>query len=786
MKVLLRKMPLLLLAVNLFFSSFAGHAQQSTKGSFTGKVLSADNVPVANITVLLKGTGRGTVTDEAGIYKFENVQTGIYTVEFSFAGLEPKAVEVNVKAGETVLIADIILAENIKRLGEVVVVGAAKKFAKKQSNYVARMPISNLENPQVYTVVPKELVQEQMAIDFRSAITAAPGLTNVVQSVGSGGVGLSLRTRGFSGNAGSIRNGANTNWVTTNDPANLETIEVIKGPSATLFGTSLITYGGLVNRVTKKPLEYLKGEVSYSTGSWALSRTTLDFNMPFTEDKSVLFRLNAAVDNQKTWQDYGRSSTTFISPAFTFKVNEKLSFDFEAELYKGKRNATYIGTGGAGPAVAKSLDDLNFDFKRSYTTDDFLSDNQNTNIFAKATYLLSDKWTSQTILSNAFTDNKANYLFLLVATDTSITRRLMNINSVFKTTQLQQNFTGDFKIGNMRNRLLLGAEYNYLSTNDNRWIVNSFDVVKINKPAAFINVEKFKSLIAAMAGPTIANNRERRTFSIYASDVINITNRLIAMASVRFDNFNDVTTDYKQSNLSPKMGLVYQVVKNKVSVFANYMNGFTNVAPATTAANPTELTTFKPEQANQVEGGVKFELLEGKLNGTISYYDIKVKNKVRTDPANTLYSLQDGTQESKGFEADLIANPVKGLHLILGYGHNESRFTKAAANVQGKTPASSPVNVGNFWVSYKLTQGAAKGFGIGFGGNTQSNSYINDTNTFMAEGFTTFDGTVFLDKSKFRLGLKLNNITNQKYFTSDFWANMMPTRQLVANATFRF
>lgn len=786
MKVLLRKMPLLLLAVNLFFSSFAGHAQQSTKGAFTGKVLSADNVPVANITVLLKGTGRGTVTDEAGIYKFENVQTGIYTVEFSFAGLEPKAVEVNVKAGETVLIADIILAENIKRLGEVVVVGAAKKFAKKQSNYVARMPISNLENPQVYTVVPRELVQEQMAIDFRSAITAAPGLTNVVQSVGSGGVGLSLRTRGFSGNAGSIRNGANTNWVTTNDPANLETIEVIKGPSATLFGTSLITYGGLVNRVTKKPLEYLKGEVSYSTGSWALSRTTLDFNMPFTEDKSVLFRLNAAIDNQKTWQDYGRSSTTFISPAFTFKANDKLTFDFEAELYKGKRNATYIGIGGAGPAVAKSLDDLNFDFKRSYTTDDFLSDNQNTNIFAKATYQLSKQWTSQTILSNAFTDNKANYLFLLVATDTTITRRLMNINSVFKTTQLQQNFTGDFTIGKMRNRLLLGAEYNYLSTNDNRWIVNSFDVVKINKPAAFINMEKFRSLIAAMTAPTIANNRDRRTFSAYASDVINITDRLIAMASVRFDNFNDVTTDYKQSNLSPKLGLVYQVVKNKVSVFANYMNGFTNVAPATTAANPTELTEFKPEQANQLEGGVKFELLEGKLNGTLSYYDIQVKNKVRTDPANTLYSLQDGTQESKGFEADLIANPVKGLHIILGYGHNESRFTKAAANVQGKTPASSPVNVGNFWVSYKLTQGAAKGFGIGFGGNTQSNSYINDINTFMAEGFTTFDGTVFLDKPKFRLGLKLNNITNQKYFTSDFWANMMPTRQLVANATFRF
>lgn len=770
-------------------------AQKNT-GSIKGTVLTADDQPAGSVNVVITELKKSAITDENGIFILHKIPAGTYEIQINMMGHTPAKQQVTVTENETGNVS-FQLQSSLKELQEVVVVSGAKKFAEKKSEYVARLPISNLENPQVYTVVPKELFQEQIATDFRSALTTAPGLSNVTQSVGSGGVGLSLRMRGFSGAsaAGSIRNGMNTNWVTMSDPVNLESIEVIKGPSATLFGSTLTTYGGLVNRVTKKPFETTKGEISYTTGSWALSRTTIDYNTALDDDKTMLFRINAALDNQKTWQDYGKSRTFVIAPSFTYLVNDRLTFDFDVEIYSGSRNATYIGLGNLNTETSpyKSFDDLNFDFKKSYSTDDLQSEAKTTNVYARATYKISDQWVSQTNFSNAFTNNKANYLFLLINNNPDATalpllqRRLMNINSVFKTSQLQQNFIGTFKIGSLKNRLLVGIDYTYIGTNDSRWFINSYDVAvgnpltPINGDAPFINPEKYNQLIADQTEPWVLNNRDMRTTSVYASDVINFTDRLIGMVSARFDHYEDRIDEYNQDALSPKMGLVYQIVKDKVSVFGNYMNGFNNVGPSETTESPTNPVPFKLEQANQLEGGVKVELLGGKLNGTLSYYDIKVKDKVRyTDT----FPVQDGTQSSKGFEADLIANPFRGFHVIMGYGYNESKYTSGEMN--GNTPYAAPKNVANLWMSYKILDGKAKGLGFGFGGNTQSDSFANDENTFTVNGYAVMDATVFYEKSKFRIGLKLNNIANKEYWTSDYWSNMMPTRQLVANVTFKF
>ncbi|WP_348824167.1 TonB-dependent receptor [Flavobacterium aestuarii] len=773
-------------------------AQQNT-GTIKGTVTTSDDKAGEAVTITIQELKKSTTSDANGNYFFNKIPTGKYQIQINTVEHQPSTKEVIVNTNETTT-ADFQLQSSLKQLNEVVIVSGAKKFAEKKSEYVSRLPISNLENPQVYTVVPKELFQEQIAVDFRSALNTAPGLSNVTQSVGSGGVGLSLRMRGFSGAsaAGSIRNGMNTNWVTMSDPVNLENIEVIKGPSATLFGSALTTYGGLVNRVTKKPFEATKGEVSYTTGSWALSRTTVDYNTALNDDKTMLFRINAALDNQKTWQDYGKSKAFIIAPSFTYHINDRLTFDLDVEMYSGSRNATYIGLGNFTPTPsAKSYNDLNFDFKKSYSTDDLQSEAKNTNVFARATYKLSDQWISQTNFSNAYTDNKANYLFLLINTPAAGTtqpllqRRLMNINSVFKTSQLQQNFIGNFHIGSIKNRLLVGLDYTYIGTNDNRWTINSYDasagnpLTPINGNAPFINLEKYKQMVAAMPAPSVINNRDLRTTSAYVSDVINFTDKLIGMASVRWDHNENKISNYNQNAVSPKMGIIYQIIKDKVSVFGNYMNGFSNVAPGITASNPTELTEFDPEKANQLEGGVKVELLGGKLNGTLSYYNIEVKDKVRVDPTNSLYSIQDGTQKSSGFEADLIANPFRGFHIIMGYGYNDSEITKATVN-EGNRPYATPKNVANLWMSYKILDGKAKGIGFGFGGNTQSDSFANDTNTFTVNGYTVMDATVFYEKPKFRIGLKLNNIANKEYWTSDFWSNMMPTRQLVANIAFKF
>ncbi|MBK0369243.1 TonB-dependent receptor [Flavobacterium agrisoli] len=767
---------------------------QQGNGVIKGNVLTSDHHPAEDVVVNIVGTSKSVITDDQGNFTLHKLPAGNYTLQLALNGYETLTRNVTVSSNQTAQLT-VQLETSLKQLQEVVVVSGAQKFAQKKSEYVARLPISNLENPQVYTVVPKELFQEQIATDFRSALTTAPGLSNVTQSVGSGGVGLSLRMRGFSGAsaAGSIRNGMNTNWVTMTDPVNLESIEVIKGPSATLFGSTLTTYGGLINRVTKKPFEFFKGEVSYTTGSWALSRTTIDLNTPVNEDKTMLFRINAALDHQKTWQDYGKSKTFMVAPSFTYHINDRLTADLDLEVYNGSRNATYTGLGNFNPdnSTFKSFNDLNFDFKKSYTTDELQSEAKTTNVFTRFTYKMSDSWLSQTNFSNSFTDNKANYLFLLINNPAAgetipvLQRRLMNINSTFKTTQIQQNFINTIEVGNFKNRLLLGADYTYVSTNDNRWTINNYDasagnpLTPINGNAPFINYDKYRQFIAAMPAPSVVNNRDLRTTSIYASDVVSVYDRLHVMFSGRFDHNENKITNYNQNAFSPKLGIVYQIVKDKVSLFSNYMNGFANTGSGETA--PGVVIDFKPEQANQWEAGVKVELIEGKLNGTLSYYDIAVKDKIRWDGN---YQIQDGTQKSTGFEADLIANPFKGFHIIMGYGYNDSQYTSGTAN--GKTPYAAPKNVANLWMSYKILNGKVKGLGFGFGGNTQSDSFANDANTFTVDGYTVLNGTVFYENPKFRLGLKLNNIANTEYWTTDYWSNMMPTRHFVANFTFKF
>ena len=343
---------------------------QSATGSIKGKITTSDDQPAVAVTVKLKRTSKGTITDDAGAFTINKVEQGRQQVEISLIGHQTITRDVIVEANRTANV-NIQLQTSAAELQEVVVTSAATKFAKKQSEYAARMPLKNLENPQVYTVVPKELFQEQVSTDFRSALQTAPGLSNITQGVGSGGIGLSIRLRGFSGTnaGGAIRNGMATNWVSLSDPVNLEAIEVIKGPSATLFGGVMVSYGGLVNRVTKKPFDVTKGDISYNVGSFGLSRLTADINTPLNEDKSLMLRVNAAYHTERSFQDYGRSNTEVIAPALTYKINDKLTLDLDFEAFHTKRNTTYIGSVATnGNVKVTSFDDLNLDFNNHLPT----------------------------------------------------------------------------------------------------------------------------------------------------------------------------------------------------------------------------------------------------------------------------------------------------------------------------------------------------------------------------------------------------------------------------------
>jgi iron complex outermembrane receptor protein len=786
------------------FLTLTAAAFGQQKGTITGKIITSKNEPAENVSVSLKGTSYGTTTDEDGKYAIK-ARAGSYTLVVSHVGLKNQEVEVVVQAGKTTTVSAIVVNLSINALREVSIsANRTNKFNRKKSVDVAKMPLDNLENPQVYSTITSGLLAEQNITTVDGAIKNSPGLQTMWEATGRSGDGGSYyNSRGFILQS-QLRNGVAGNVSNTIDAVNLESIEVIKGPSATLFGSSLTSYGGLINRVTKKPYETFGGEVSYMLGSYGLNRVSLDVNTPIDSAKKLLFRLNSAFNYQGSFQDHGFNRGVAIDPSLSYKVNDRLSFLFDAEIYTGRSTIKPFYFFPYGQTIsalgADRADQLNIDFHKSYNAGDLAQESKSTNFFGQMNYKISDHWTSQTNFTSTYSYSNGFGAYYYLLPNDSISRNDQSTrNSWQKTLEVQQNFNGDFKIGNLRNRFVGGLDY--FRVNSNQYFFGSkYDVVSTNSSS--YNYSNFNKAamdaLYASGAPfdfTFPSIFKTNTYSAYVSDALNITDRLIALAALRFDHFDNkgnynpatqaTTGSYTQNALSPKFGLVYQVVKDQVSLFANYQNGFTNETGTDFAGK-----TFKPEQANQLEGGVKLSLFDGKLSSTLSYYRINVQDVVRPYLPNPNFSIQDGTQLSKGFEAEVVANPLQGVNIIAGFSYNNSTYTKASADVEGRRPgtAASPYTA-NLWISYRLPQDFIKGLGFGFGGNYASdNKVVNSASqgVFILPAYTVLNATAFYDVAKYRFSFGVNNLTDKQYWTGYSTINPQMPRQAVGSIAYRF
>ena len=252
-------------------------AQQT--GSIVGRVTTTDGGAAESVSVGVQGQPLGSITGSDGRYRIAAVPAGTYTVAVSFVGLKPAQQQVTVVAGQRATL-DFRLAESTAELQEVVVQGARiNKFSRPSSEYVGKMPLKNLENPQVYATVGKELLTEQLVFTVDDATRNVPGLQKMWDATGRGGDGGAFyASRGFV-TSSQLRNGVAGNVTSDIDAVNLEKLEVIKGPSGTLFGSSLTSYGGLLNRVTKKPFETFGGEIGVAGGSYGFHRVSADVNL---------------------------------------------------------------------------------------------------------------------------------------------------------------------------------------------------------------------------------------------------------------------------------------------------------------------------------------------------------------------------------------------------------------------------------------------------------------------------------------------------------------------------
>jgi len=773
-----------------------------------GKIMLSEQVAVKDALIRLLNTNHHSRTNSTGEFLLDNIADGEYVIQVTLNDLEILRENIKIQGG-TLATPVIYVTKQYHDLDGVTVYGYRRnKFLEKDSTSAAKIPLSYLENPQAYSSVNQQVMKEQLTTDLSEALKNVPGVVKMQGSPGRGtGDGsFYYSLRGFPTKVSMVDGlPATTNGEI--DPADIEHVAVIKGPSGTLYGGAVTSFGGLINLVTKKPKDYFGGQVSYLFGSFNLNRLTADVYGPVTKSRKTLFRFNSAYQYQNGFRDSEFRKSFFAAPTFSYEVNDRLQFNLGAQIYNYEgTNTPIIFFTRSRPYFAHTPAELGFDWRRSYSNNDMTLKAPSINIKGEINYKISDNWRSQTLISRNFRKTEGLYQYQFIRgsdSDALLERNVQLNNSEASSTSVQQNFNGTFHIGRIKNKVLIGLDYMNQSLRNNHSPIVKYDTIngqKLESDYGFISKDLATASILKSKQDMIRNYSSNNIYGAYLSDVVYLTDRWTTLLSLRFDHYrnsgqlnlnnNKREENYKQTAWSPKIGMVYQIVKEKLSAYANYMNGFSYV-PIVNNQPAGYSSAMKPQMANQWEAGLKTNLWSNRFNLTASYYDIVVNNMQRSitvGEANAV--IQDGEQRSKGVEFELIANPIAGLNMITGYTYNDSKFQKADKTVEGLRPGSAgPAHVFNSWISYVLQTRTLHGLGLGFGLNRVGAQISEDRTTtgrFTFPAYTLINASLSLEKEKYRFGVRMNNLSNTQYFAGQGVVVAQMPRNFAAELTLKF
>ena len=143
------------------FSVFANGNETDSLGAISGTVLTTDGQPAAYVTVLIKNTTKGTITDADGKFDFKKVKTGHYILSVSLSGYSSTEINVEVKQNETAYL-KIQLQVTYAELKEVTVkANTGSKYVETKTSEGLRVNLLLNEIPQNIAVVTQLLIADQ-------------------------------------------------------------------------------------------------------------------------------------------------------------------------------------------------------------------------------------------------------------------------------------------------------------------------------------------------------------------------------------------------------------------------------------------------------------------------------------------------------------------------------------------------------------------------------------------------------------------------------------------------
>ncbi|WP_347988664.1 TonB-dependent receptor [Methylomonas sp. AM2-LC] len=639
-----------------------------------------------------------------------------------------------------------------------------------------------METPLNVQVISKQVLKDQQVISLADALKNVSGVTaaDQAQSGGTdGGIGTSQTyfIRGFASTT-FLRNGFRmTQGGGVRQMANTESVEVLKGSAAILYGQ--VEPGGMINIITKQPQTTPYYAASQQFGSYDLYRTSIDATGPITSDDTLLYRLNMSYQNSGSFREFVGSEDVYLAPVLKWNIDPKTQMTLELEY-----NRSHQGLG---------ISYVPMQFDTSFTPvprgRNFGEYSPGTSETFFGSFNWSHKFNDDWMLKHRFSVNQQQDNVYLIApriiADNTATRVHVGGFSGYNTYTNNLDLLGHFDTYGLKHTLLLGGDHYRLDGNSisaagfTGLDTPEFSTIDVNNPVhpGPLFTQPLQNY------QTIKTKTDQ--FGLYAQDQIKLPYNFHALLGVRYQYFNQLSsTSYNQNiydftpdsssaltqtAVTPRYGLLWKA-QDWLSLYMNFTESF---GPNSGLVYPGK--SIKASSAYQYEGGLKTEFFDGRLRTSFAYFDITKTHITAQDLIHQgaggafPFSIDIGKAKTTGPEFDLQGEILPGWNFIGNYAHINAHIINPDGSVGGRL-WNQPRNVGNVWTTFEIQNGDFKSLTFGGGVNMQDGQQSCCDGSLHFPGYATVSlmtgYEMKLGKTKLNAQININNLLDKNYFTA--------------------
>lgn len=651
------------------------------------------------------------------------------------------------------------------------------------------------DTPQTITVVPKQVIEQRGASSLADVLRNVSGIS-LTAGEGGGARGDNFRIRGFASNTDMFVDGMREIAQFSNrDPFNMESVEVVKGPSSSHAGRGAT--GGSINQVSKQPTleSFISGTAGL--GSDDYYRTTLDYNQPL--DDSMALRLNLMghkadvpgrdVTDNKRWGvaptlAWGLGSDTRATLGYYHLRQDNIT-DYGLPSAQGR---LYNETGNW-----RGIDKENWYGFRHLNTEDSEA--------RVGTFRAEHDVNQRISLRNQLRYGENEQFMIVtpprgpdVAADS--VRHNPNLrDSLNRVVANQTDLTTRFNTGGIEHSLVLGVEISRETYNTQAW---SFEP-EPPTDSLFNPNRHLPYFPTRTAGDRVRNEAE--TLAAYVFDTIKLNQQWQLNGGLRWDHYEAESKTTENTGAVSKVdrtdvmtswnaGVVYKPTSNG-SVYLAYGTSFNPSAEAGTISTDSRAgrasDLVEPEENESWELGTKWDLFSERLSLTGALFRIEKTNARTPGLPGEPTTVLDGEQRIDGFELGATGSITDKWAVIAGYTYLDGEVTRSNNPEEHSNEIGNvPHNTVSLWTTYRLLPQLEVGIGAQFiDDRTVSSTVPNDL-----DSYTLFDAMVAYDVSRnFAVQLNIYNLTDEFYFEKLHGGgnHAVPgaARSAVLNATYR-